>query len=185
MDIVAEVAAVLGPDQRQALERFLRRRELTPRMRERGEMVKAAGLGQSLGAIAAWSGREPETISHWLRRYLGQGLNGLADAPRTGRPVRADAAYMEALEIAMATAPRALGLLFDVWTSARLSAYLAEQTGSRIAPGWLRVLLGRRDFVVGRPKHTLHHLRNAAEVAVCEAELAAVGEKGRSGAGAV
>jgi hypothetical protein len=78
----------------------------------------------------------------------------------------------------MATSPRELGLLFDVWTSARLSAYLAEETGVRIAPGWLRVVLGRRDFVVGRPKHTLRHLRNGTEVAACEAELAAVGEKG-------
>lgn len=185
MDIVAEVAAALGTEQGQAVEHFLRRRDLTPRMRERGEMVKAAGLGQSLSAIAAWSGRERETVTHWLRRYLAQGLGGLSDAPRAGRPVRADAAYVDALEDAMATAPRALGLLFDVWTSARLSAYLAEQTGVQIASGWLRVLLGRHDFVVGRPKHTLRHLRNATEVATCEAELAAVGEKGRRGAGAL
>lgn len=185
MDIVAEVAAALGREQRWAVQRFLRRRDLTPRQRERGEMVKAAGLGQSLATIAAWSGRERETVRHWLRQYLSRGLDGLADAPRSGRPVRADAAYLDALEGAMATAPRELGLLFDVWTSDRLSAYLAEQTGVRLAPGWLRVLLGRRDFVVGRPKHTLRHLRNAAEVAACEAELAAAGEKGGRRAGAV
>jgi transposase len=148
-------------------------------------MVKAAGLSQSLASIAAWSGRERETVRHWLRRYLTHGLGGLADAPRPGRPVRAGAAYLVALEDAMAVAPRELGLLFDVWTSARLSAYLAETTGVRIAPGWLRVLLGPRDFLVGRPKHTLRHLRNATEVAACEAELAAVGEKGRRRAGAV
>jgi len=185
MDIVAEVAAALGAEQRQAVEHFLRRRDLTPRLRERGEMVKAVGLGQSLGAIAAWSGRERETVGHWLRRYLAQGVDGLADAPRAGRPVHADARYVDALEAAMATAPRELGLLFDVWTSARLSAYLAEQTGVRIAPGWLRVLLGRHDFVVGRPKHTLRHLRNATEVATCEAELAAAGEKGGHGSAAL
>jgi transposase len=185
MELVTEVLSALGPDQRAALERFLHRRDLTPRQRERGEMVKAAGLGQSLATIAVWSGREQETVQHWLRRYLTRGLAGLADAPRPGRPVRADAAYLEALEGAMATAPRELGLLFDVWTSPRLSAYLAEQTGVRIAPGWLRVLLGQRDFVVGRPKHTLRHLRNATEVAACEAELAAAGEKGQRGARAL
>ncbi len=170
MDIVAEVGTALGPDERGALERFLRRRDLTPRQRERGEMVKAAGPGQPLATTATWSGRERETVRHWLHQYLTQGLEGLADAPRSGRPVRADAAYLEALEAAMATAPRELGLLFDVWTSARLSASLAERMGVRIAPGWVRVLLGRRDFVVGRPKHTLRQLRNAAEVAACEEE---------------
>lgn len=178
MDLVTEVRRALGPEQRAALERFLRRRDLTPRQRERGEMVKAAGLGQSLTTIAAWSGREGATVKRWLRRYREQGLAGLVDAPRSGRPVRADAAYREALEAAMATTPRQVGLLFDVWTSGRLSAYLAEQTGVHIAPGWLRVLLGQQRFVAGRPKHTLRHLRDAAEVAACEAELTAVGEKG-------
>ena len=65
-----------------------------------------------------------------------------------------------------------------MWTSGRLSAYLAEQTGVRLAPGWLRALLARRRFACGRPKHTLDHLQDPDEVAACEAELAAVGGKG-------
>jgi hypothetical protein len=78
-----------------------------------------------------------------------------------------------------------LGLPFDVWTSARLSAYLAESTGVRIVPGWLRVLLGQQDFVCGRPKHTLRHLRDAEEVATCERELQAAGENRGPGPGAL
>jgi hypothetical protein len=54
-----------------------------------------------------------------------------------------------------------------------LSAYLAETTGVRIAPGWLRVLLAQQDVVCGRPKHSLKHLQDPAEVATCQAELAA------------
>ena len=72
-----------------------------------------------------------------------------------------------------------------MWTSARLSAYLADRTGVRMAPGWLRVLLARRGFVCGRPKHTLKHLQDAAEVAACRAELAAAGGKGGGRAGPV
>jgi len=41
----------------------------------------------------------------------------------------------------------------------------------RIAPGWLRVLLGEMRFACGRPKHTLSHLRDPEEVAACEVEL--------------
>jgi transposase len=169
---------------RSELEALVRRRDLAPRLRERVEMVKAASQGQDLGQISQWSGRRVTTVQYWLRRYRRQGLEALGDAPRAGRPLRADAAYQDALEAAVARSPREVGLLFDVWTSARLSAYLAEQTGVRIAPGWLRVLLGRHAFVTGRPKHTLRHLRDAQEVAACEAELAAVGGKSGSGAGA-
>jgi transposase len=169
-------------EQRAEVERLLRRRDLPPRVRERLEMVKAATLGQDLAAIATWSGRTVRTVKRWLRRYEAGGVAAVADAPRAGRPPRADAAYRQALERAVETPPRDLGLPFDVWTSARLSAYLAQTTGVRIAPGWLRVLLAQQDFVCGRPKHTLTHLQDPAEVATCKAELAAAEKKGGGGA---
>lgn len=76
------------------------------------------------------------------------------------------------------TPPRELGLEFDVWTSERLSAYLAEQIGSRLTPGWLPVLLAQREWVRGRPKLSVRHLRRAAEVAACQAALTAADKKG-------
>jgi transposase len=172
-------------EHRAEAERLLRRRDLTPRLRERLEMVKAAALGRGEGEIAAWSGRTARTVSFWLGRFLAGGVAALADAPRPGRPARADAAYLAEMESAVETPPPELGLPFDVWTSARLAAYLAERTEVRLSPGWLRARLARRDFACGRPKHTLKHLQDASEVAACEAGLAAAGEKGGRGAGAL
>jgi transposase len=170
-------------EQRAAVAARLRDRDLPARVRERLEMVKAAALGQDLTTIERWSGRSTRTVRRWLDRFVAGGVAALADAPRPGRPARADAAYRAALEAAVTTPPPALGLPFDVWTSDRLSAYLAEQTAVRIAPSWLRTLLGRQDFVCGRPKHTLGHLQDPAEVAAFEAAMAEVGGKngGRAG----
>jgi transposase len=176
-DDVIEIPAAA----RAAVEAQLRRRDLAPRVRERLEMVKAAALGQELEQIATWSGRSAGTVRRWLGRFRRGGSAALADAPRPGRPPKADAAYLAALETAVETPPPRLGLPFDVWTSARLSAYLAETTGVRLAPGWVRALLARRRFVSGRPKHTLTHLQDREEVALCEAELAVVGGKGGGG----
>ena len=167
------------------VERELRRRDVRPRVRERMEMVKAAVLGQNLGEIVRWSGRSPRRVVHWLRQFATGGVAAVADAPRPGRPVRATVAYLTALGHAIAVGPRALGLSYDVWTSVRLSAYLAEQTGVRLAPSWLRSLLKRQGYVTGRPKHTLHHLQDAEEVAACQAALAVAEKKGGSGAGAL
>jgi len=161
-----------------AVEALLRQRDLVPRVRERLEMVKAALLGHELASIVRWSGRSERTVRHWLGRFAHGGIAALADAPRAGRPPVADAAYQRALEVAVETPPPQLGLPFDVWTSDRLVAYLAEQTGKRVAPGWLRALLARRDFACGRPKHTLQHVQNSAEVAACKQALAAVKKKG-------
>jgi transposase len=169
--------------ERPLIEVALRRRDLPPRLRERLEMVKGVALGQDEATIAAWSGRSRPRIRLWLERYRQAGIAALADAPRSGRPPKADGAYLAALDTALATTPRAVGLLCDVWTSDRLGAYLAEQTGVHIAPGWLRALLARRDYACGRPKHTLTHLQDAAAITAFKAELAAVGEKDRGSAG--
>lgn len=170
---------------RGVVEAELRRCGLTPRLRERLEMVKAAALGYDLDEISGWSGRSPETVRRWLEAFRSGGVAALADAPRAGRPPKADAAYLAALEQAVETPPPQLGLPFDVWTSARLGAYLAETTGTRVAPGWLRVLLHRQRFANGRPKHSVAHLQGPDEVAACEERLRVAGEKGAGGPGAV
>jgi transposase len=172
----------IAPAQRASVEALLGDRELTPRQRERLEMVKGAALGWDVATIATWSGRTARTVRRWLAAFQEGGVRALTDAPHPGRPRRADDAYLAALEQATDAAPRAPGLGFDVWTSARLSAYLAQTTGTAIAPGWLRVLLGRRRFACGRPKHSVAHLQDADEVAACEARLAQAGEKGAAGA---
>ena len=175
----------LTTTQRREVELALRQRALPPRVRERLEMVKAAALGQDLAAIGRWTGRTPATVRRWLAAYQDGGIAAVTDAPRQGRPPKADAAYRAALETAVATPPRTLGMPFDVWTSDRLSAYLAQQTGVRIAPGWLRVLLHQQRVVCGRPKHTLAPLQDPDEVAACQEALRLAGEKGAGAAGAL
>jgi transposase len=173
------------PEQQVAVAALLRQPTLAPRLRERLEMVKAAGLGADWEAIAAWSGRRPRTVRQWLNRFVVGGIAALADAPRSGRPPTADTTYHALLDDLADRDPRALGLPFDAWTSARLSAYLAETTGVRLAPSWLRTLLIQHRFRCGRPKHTLDHLQDADAVAACEAAIAEAEKKGGAGAGAV
>lgn len=163
------------------VEDALRRRDLAPRVRERLEMVKGVAFGHPLDEVGRWSGRTERTVERWLAAFATGGIAALADAPRHGRPVKADGAYVAALERAVEASPPTLGLPFDVWTSPRLSAYLAETTGVRIAPGWVRALLARQRFRSGRPKHTLGHLQDPVTRAACEEALQAAGEKGAGG----
>jgi transposase len=134
MEQSAATVIPVTPEQQAAVEALLHQPTLSPRLRERLAMVKAAGLGWKWGAIAAWSGRSERTARHWLMRFASDGIPALADAPRPGRPPIADASYHAALDDLAERDPRALGLPSDAWTSARLSASLAETTGVQIAP---------------------------------------------------
>ena len=169
---------VVSADELATVVELLHQAALPPRVRERLEMVKAWALDKDLARIARWSGRSTRRVRYWLGRYQRGGTAALRDAPRSGRPPRADAAYLRALEQAVSTPPRDLDLGFDVWTAARLNTYLAERTGVRLADGWVRARLGQHGFVTGRPKHTLKHLQDPAAVAACAAELAAAGGTG-------
>ena len=179
---VLEVTAA----QRTAVEAALRRRDLAPRLRERLEMVKAAALGQDLAAIARWSGRTPETVRRWLAAYQAGGIAALADAPRQGRPPKADAAYLAALEAAVETPPRTLGLPFDVWTSAspqRLS-HAADRGAHRpwlaaraAAPAALRLRSAQT--------HARPSARPGRKSPPVQEALRVAGEKGAGSAGAV
>ena len=74
--------------QRTAVEAALRRRDLAPRVRERLEMVKAAGLGQDLATIARWSGRTPRTVRRWLAVFRDGGIGGAGRCPDPGAAAR-------------------------------------------------------------------------------------------------
>ena len=185
MEPSTHIVIPMTPAEQADVEATLRQPTLSPRLRERLEMVKAASRGFDWEAIAAWSGRTPRTVRHWLTRFATGGIAALDDAPRSGRPPTADLTYHAALDDLADRDPRALGLPFDAWTSARLSAYLAETTGVRIAPSWVRTLLIRQRFRCGRPKHTLDHLRDSDAVALCEAAIAAAEKKGDERTGAL
>ena len=92
MDEMSSGVMAVTAEQRAAVERRLGQRDLPRRERERLEMVKAAALGYDEQAIAQWSGRSGRTIRRWLGRFAAVGLDALRDAPRPGRPVKADAA---------------------------------------------------------------------------------------------
>jgi transposase len=80
------------------------------------------GAHRAVERIARWSGRSEARVERWLARFAAGGAAALRDATRSGRPVRADEAYLQALETALESGPSPLGLVFDVWTSERLSA---------------------------------------------------------------
>src|SRR2546430_14140488 len=75
---------MVGPARRTEVDRWLRRRDLAPRLRERLEMVKAVGLGQDLPTIARGSGRTERTLRRWLRPHAGGGGGPPAGAPPGG-----------------------------------------------------------------------------------------------------
>jgi transposase len=77
---------VLTADERRMLEARVRRRKAEQREVLRAQVVLAAAQGEENKQIAERLGIAPNTASKWRKRFFQEGLAGLADRDRPGRP---------------------------------------------------------------------------------------------------
>jgi len=77
----------VGPEDRAELERVVRSRRAERRLVERAEVVLAAAEGLPAREIAARVGCSEKLVGRWRARYERDGMSGLGDKPRSGRPV--------------------------------------------------------------------------------------------------
>jgi transposase len=98
---------VLSADERAELERWTRRPTTANALASRARIVLACAAGGSDLEVAATLGFNRNTVGRWRRRYLADGLDGLVDEPRPGRPrTISDAAVEEVIVRTLETMPK-------------------------------------------------------------------------------
>ena len=95
------------------------------------------------------------TVLRWLHRYIAEGIQGLLDAPRSGRSSILTNKFRERLLEVVRRRPRSLELEFSMWTLQRLADFMAEDTGTRVSTETIRRALAKEDIVFSRPQHTI------------------------------
>jgi len=143
----------LTGDERRVLQRLARTE--VGRVSERMRMVLLSGRGYSVPQIAAIFECDEATVRTWLTRFETDGVDGVRDRPRSGRPRKADAAAREAIGHALAHAPAACGHLAGYWTVPMLVAHLTAVLGLVLSTRTMRRTLQALDYCWRRPRHTL------------------------------
>ena len=116
----------LTDDEERTIDRLARSRTEPARAVERAQIVWRAHQGARVPAIAGALGITEATVRTWLKRFNAEGVAGLADAPRSGRPPTYSPEEVGEVIAASRTTPDDLGLPFGSWTLDRLTAYLQE-----------------------------------------------------------
>ena len=80
-------ALVLTIEERSELERRLRAQTTPHRDRQRAEVVLLAADGVAGKQIARTVGLSEQSVCKWRIQFRDKGLDGLVDAPRSGRPL--------------------------------------------------------------------------------------------------
>ncbi len=117
----------LTPEEQQMLERLAHSRTAEARVVERARIVWQAHQGVAAPAIATELGLHPDTVRQWIKRFNAAGLEGLADQPRSGRPMTYPPEQVAEVIATALTDPQTLGLPFASWTLDRLETYLNEE----------------------------------------------------------
>jgi len=94
---------------------------------ERARIIWQARQGNRVPDMADDLQRSEGTVRLWLKRFNAQGVDGLADAPRSGRPVTYTGEQVGEVIATALTPPQTLGLPFTCWTLDRLATYLNEE----------------------------------------------------------
>jgi transposase len=100
------------------------------------------------------------TVYSWFHRWKAEGLKGLENRPKSGRPAVADEVYLKVVEETLEQDPGELGYDFTLWTIQRLNQHVSQVTGKQISDERLRLILQARGWVYRRPKEDLGALQD-------------------------
>jgi transposase len=98
---------LLARQERETLERWVRRPKTSQALAQRARIVLACAEGQSNGVVATREHITRQTVGRWRARFVSKRLDGLLDEPRPGAPRRiTDADVERALTRTLESTPR-------------------------------------------------------------------------------
>lgn len=119
----------LSADDRRELESWVRKQTAPQRQVQRARIVLASAAGKTSKEIACELGLRSATVSKWRVRFAGQGMAGLADAPRPGKPPTYDRATERRI-LAQLDQPPPAG--FATWNGRLVAQALGDVSADQV-----------------------------------------------------
>lgn len=91
-------------------------------------------------------------VSNWINQYEREGVTGLLDRPRSGRPSVVTKQYLKCLLEDVERSPRLYNYNQSNWDCPLLAQHLSKKTRIKISREWVRQLLLKSGFRCGRGK---------------------------------
>jgi transposase len=147
--------------------RRLARRERNPRTATRMLAIAGALEGMSRAEAARLAGMERQALRDAVVRYNAEGLEGLRDRPKPGRPPALTEAEQAALLVAIFRGPDRKRDGCGDWMLPALCRWVDERFGKRLHPASLSRVVRRLDLSrqKTRPLHPLADERAKAAFA--------------------
>ena len=128
---------------------------------KRASMVHNLHQGYKPEEVAQLHMVSVASIYNWFNRYQVDGIEGLGNKPKSGRPPKADEIYRQRLIEVIESNPQEFDLGFSVWTLPSLQAFMEGETSVRLSQNRISEVLKDEGYVYRRPKKDLGHRHDA------------------------
>jgi transposase len=128
------------------------RRSYEARYDHRLHAVLMVAQGQSCNKVSELLGDSPRAVAYWVNRFEAEGLSGLADADRPGRPSKLDEQQLRIVEDALRFHPSQYGLEGNLWDGKMLSHFIAQQFEVELGVRQCQRLFRRLGFRLRKPR---------------------------------
>src|SRR5215471_7692616 len=112
------------------------------RVFRRAQAVRHVVKGQRLQTVSDTLSFTYSALRKWVHRFASQGVKGLVDRPRSGRPPKMTCELEKHLNRLVDEDPLQHGSLHSQWSCRELATVLAQQTGIQVGresvPGVLK-----------------------------------------------
>jgi transposase len=116
-----------------------------------GVLLVAHGI--SCREAAGVLGDSPHTVENWVHRFESEGLAGLNEGERPGRPSRLSSAHLAQVETALRQSPTEAGVEGGgVWDGKTLSRYLEQKLGVELKARQCQRLFRQLGFRLRKPR---------------------------------
>lgn len=145
---IADVASVLGLQQE-----IQRSEESRYDHRLHGVLLVAQGL--TCPEVARLLGDAPRSVEYWVHRYQRDGLAGLTEGERSGRPGRLSEKQIHEMNRILRARPSDAGMHVNLWDGKTLSAWIEKTYGIRLGVRQCQRLFRQLHFRLRKPRPLL------------------------------
>lgn len=114
------------------------------RVFRRAQAVRHVVKGQRLQTVSDTLAFTSSALRTWVHRFASQGVQGLVDRPRSGRPPTMTCEREQSLNRLVDADPLQHGSIHSQWSCRELATVLAPQTGVQVGRESVRGVLKKR-----------------------------------------
>ncbi len=146
--MISDATSVLG------LQQEIQRSEES-RYDHRLHGVLMVAQGMTCPEVARLLGDAPRSVENWVHHFDQQGLAGLTEGERPGRPSRLDEKKVKEINRVLRAKPSDAGMRVNLWDGKTLSAWIDKTYGVQLGVRQCQRMFRQLEFRLRKPRPVL------------------------------